>query len=81
MSTINKQLYDALLAAHVKDDLATKAAESVTAAQPEITNMREDIAEIKAKIALVETRMALVEKLQWLIVAGILGLLIRAFIA
>ena len=70
MSAINKELYDALLKAGAPDDLATAASKSVTENQASI---REDLVNIK-------TRLAMVEKLQWVVVAGVIGLLIKAFI-
>ena len=68
MSAINKELYDALLKAGTPDDMATAAARSVTEGQ---SSVREDLINIK-------TRLAMVEKLQWIIVVGVVGLVIKA---
>jgi|GEM_PF-2841543 len=66
MSTINKELYQALLEAKVSEEKAAAAAE---------TDMKlpTELAEIKA-------RLALVKKLQWVIIAGVIGLLLKAYI-
>lgn len=72
MSVINKQLYDALLAAKVPDDLATRAAESISIAP-------EDLNQLKLQLSSMEARLALVEKLQWPIFVGVIGLLIKAY--
>ncbi len=71
MSAINKELYDALLKAGISDNLATAAARSVTEGQ---SSIREDLINIK-------TRLAMVEKLQWVIVVGVVGLVIKALFA
>lgn len=67
MSTINKELYDALIEAKVSDEKATAAASSDV-------SVKEDIADIKA-------RLAVVERLQWAILLGVVGLIIKSFIA
>lgn len=77
MSAINKELYDALIKANVPDDLATKAAQSWTddsRAQAERVNI------INENISVINARLAIVEKLQWIIVAGVIALIIKAFI-
>jgi hypothetical protein len=74
MSAINKELYDALIEANVSDKKATAAAMSES-------SVREDIADMKTHIAVIEARLALAEKLQWGILLGVVGLLIKAFFA
>lgn len=66
MSTINKELYQALLEAKVSEEKAAAAAE---------TDMMlpNELAEIKA-------RLALVEMLQWVMIVGVIGLLLKACI-
>ncbi|KZX00053.1 hypothetical protein JL49_13205 [Pseudoalteromonas luteoviolacea] len=66
MSTINKELYQALLEANVSEEKAAAAAE---------TDMK-----IHTELAEVKARLALVEKLQWVVVAGVIGLLLKAYI-
>lgn len=73
MSAINKDLYDALIKANVSDELATKAARSVT-------EETDNINQIKQDIAVIQVRTAMVEKLQWVVVAGIIALVIQSFI-
>ena len=66
MSLINKELYDAPIEANVSEEKATAAAKSDT-------SIKKDIANIKA-------RLALVEKLQWGILLGIIGLVVKALL-
>ena len=66
MSTINKELYQALLEAKVSEEKAAAAAETDM-------SVHNELAEVKV-------RLALVEKLQWVIIAGVVGLLIKAYI-
>jgi hypothetical protein len=77
MSAINKEIYDALIAAKVPDDLATAAARSISeelqTSKSDVTTIREDLASIKA-------RLSLVEKLQWIVVAGVIGILVKSFL-
>ena len=67
MSVINKDLYDALIEANVSEEKATAAAVSDL-------SIKEDIADIKA-------RLAIAEKLQWGILLGVIGLLIKVFVS
>jgi hypothetical protein len=73
MSAINKDLYDALIKANVSDELAIKTARSVT-------EETDNINQIKQDIAVIQVRTAMVEKLQWVVVAGIIALVIQSFI-
>lgn len=73
MSVINKDLYDALIKANVSDEFAIKAARSVT-------EETDNINQIKQDIAVIQVRTAMVEKLQWVVVAGIIALVIQSFI-
>jgi hypothetical protein len=73
MSVINKQLYDALIAANVPEEKATAAAESVE-------EKVESIIIVEKELAVINARLAMVERLQWVIVAGVVGLLIKSFI-
>jgi hypothetical protein len=77
VSAINKELYDALVAAKVPDEIATAAARSLAEemrqSQTGLSGVREDLAELK-------DRLAVVEKLQWIVVAGVIGLLIKSFL-
>jgi len=77
MSAINKELYDALMRAKVPDEVATAAARSVAEelrdSQAGLSGVREELAGIKA-------RLVVVEKLQWVVVAGVIGLLIKSFL-
>lgn len=66
MTTINKALYRALLEAQVSEENASAAAETDMGPYHEL-------AEVKA-------RLALVEKLQWAVVIGVIGLLMKAYL-
>ena len=76
MGAINKELYDASLRARVPDEIGTAAARSVTEelreSQTGLSGVREEHAELKA-------RLAIVGKLQWVDVAGVIGLMIKSF--
>lgn len=74
MSVINKELYDALIEAKVSDAKATAAAKSDT-------SLKDDIAEINARMAGMDARLSIVEKLQWGILLGVVGLMIKSFLA
>lgn len=50
------------------DEIATKAARSVLKA------------DIDTRLAVPESRLGVIEKPQWVVVAGVIGLLIKAFI-
>jgi hypothetical protein len=77
VSAINKKLYDVLVAVKVPDEIATAAARSLAEemrqSQTGLSGVREDLAELK-------DRLAVVEKLQWIVVAGVIGLLIKSFL-
>ena len=66
MPTINKALYKALLEAQVSEENASVAAETDM-------SMHHEMAEVKA-------RLALVEKLQWAVIIGVIGLLMKAYL-
>ena len=66
MPTINKALYSALLEAQVSAENASAAAETDM-------NLHHELAEVKA-------RLALVEKLQWTVIIGVIGLLMKAYL-
>ena len=66
MPTINKALYKALLEAQVSEENASAAAETDM-------SLHHELAEVKA-------RLALVEKLQWAIIIGVIGLLMKAYL-
>lgn len=66
MPTTNKALYKALLEAQVSEENASAAAETDM-------SLHHELAEVKA-------RLALVEKLQWAIIIGVIGLLMKAYL-
>lgn len=78
MSAINKELYDALIQANVSDEIATKAAKSVS---EDTLSKSEDISQIRQDVAVMQARLAIVEKLQWIVVAGVVALVIKSFFA
>ena len=77
MSAINKELYDALVSAKVPDELATAAARSLN---EDTNSSKADIALIREDMANVKARLAMVERLQWIVVAGVIVLVIKAFV-
>ena len=66
MPTTNKALYKALLEAQVSEENASAAAETDM-------SLHHELAEVKA-------RLALAEKLQWAIIIGVIGLLMKAYL-
>ena len=88
MSVINKELYDALIIANVPEDKATAAAQSINQGfkaetmdlKSDISQVKSDISTIKVAMADVKARLALAEKLQWGILLGVAGLVIKSFV-
>lgn len=91
MTTLNQELYEALVAAGAPDDAAKRAAASVLsqnnfsqlATKEDIAALRaatkEDITQLDKRLVVVETRLATVEKLLWAVVLGVIALVLRAF--
>ncbi len=74
MTAINKELYDALREANVSE---AKAAAAASADAP----VKDEISAIKIKMVSIEARLAIVEKLQWGILLGVIGIVLKEFIA
>ncbi len=74
MSVINKELYDALIEAKVSDEKATRAAQSLD------QGLKSELSEIKVKVASIEARLVIAEKLQWGILLGVVGLIVKSFL-
>ncbi len=66
-TTINRELFEALKEAKVSEEKAYAAAETDM-------SIHQDLADIKA-------RLSLSEKLQWVVIAGVVGLLLKSFMA
>ena len=75
MSTINKELYDALIEAKVGEETATKAARSV---QGEEQNKR--LGNIDKRLIVVETKLDTINRLLWIVIAGVAGILIKTLL-
>ena len=63
-----------------KQDIAD-IKEDISNMKLDISNMKADIANMKLDIADLKARLLLVEKLQWAILIGVIGILIKDFIA
>jgi len=67
MSTLNKEIYEALLEAGVTADSASRAAESV------------EHSDLDKRLAIVETKLDTITKMMWIVVAGIIALVLKAY--
>jgi phage protein D len=76
MSVINKELYDALILAKVPEEKAAAAARPLG----DISQLKDDVSDLKVDIADVKARLSNVERLQWVVILGIVGLLIKSFL-
>jgi len=67
MSTLNKEIYEALLEAGVTKASASLAAESV------------EHSDLDKRLAIVETKLDTITKMMWIVVAGIIALVLKAY--
>ena len=56
------------------------AEESQNSSKKDVANIQQDISDIKVDIADLKARLTLVEKLQWAVLIGVIGLIIKGFI-
>ena len=75
MSTINKELYDALIEADVGDEKATKAARSMQG-----DKQNERLENIDKRLVIVETKVDTTNRLLWIVIAGVAGILIKTLL-
>ncbi len=75
MSTINKELYDALIEADVGYENATKAARSVQG-----DKQNERLENIDKRLVIVETKVDTTNRLLWIVIAGVAGILIKTLL-
>ena len=75
MSTINKELYDALIEANVGGEKATKAARSVQG-----DKQNERLENIDKRLVIVETKVDTTNRLLWIVIAGVAGILIKTLL-
>jgi hypothetical protein len=87
MTTINQELYEALVAAGAPDEAAKRAAASVLGHEQR-TDLatKADLAALDKRLAVVETRLSHVEnglnrleRLLWALLLGVLALLARGY--
>lgn len=80
MTMLNQELFEALLAAGAPDEAAKRAAASVLGHEQR-TDLatKADIAELDKRLAVVEAVLSRVDRLQWIVLAGMVALLARAF--
>ncbi len=67
MSILNKEIYEAFLEAGVAKDSAARAAESV------------EHSDLDKRLAIVETKLDAISKMMWIVIAGILALVLKAY--
>lgn len=75
MSTVNKELYDALLSAKVPEEKAAAAAAVDT---NDMTDLKVGLAELKADV---NARMAALERVGWGILLAVVGLIVKSLFA
>ena len=81
MSTMLKEVYDALKEAGASEEKASAAAVAVSAYQLNRGNLatKEDIAVLDKRLAVVEADLNRVERLLWAIVVGVIVTAIRVW--
>lgn len=54
--------------------------ENSIATKGDIQEVKTDIQEVKTELELMKARLSIVEKTQWIIIAGVLALVLKAFL-
>jgi len=67
MSTLNKEIYETFLEAGVAKESASRAAEAV------------EHSDLDKRLAIVETKLDAITKMMWIVVAGIVALVLKAY--
>ncbi|KAF3978486.1 MAG: hypothetical protein HFP77_01640 [Methylococcales symbiont of Iophon sp. n. MRB-2018] len=67
MSLLNKEIYEAFIEAGVAKESASLAAESV------------EHSDLDKRLAIVETKLDAISKMMWIVIAGILALVLKAY--
>jgi len=67
MSTLNKEIYEDFLEAGVAKESASRAAEAV------------EHSDLDKRLAIVETKLNAITKMMWIVVAGIVALVLKAY--
>lgn len=67
MSVLNKEVYEAFLEAGVAKESASRAAEAV------------DHSDLDKRLAIVETKLDAITKMMWMVIAGIIALVLKAY--
>ena len=67
MSILNKEIYEAFLEAGVTKESASRAAEAV------------EHSDLDKRLAIVETKLDTITKMMWIVVAGIIALVLKAY--
>ena len=75
MSSINKELYDALIEADISEEKATEAARSVQDGR-----QNERLENIDKRFVVVETKLDTTNRLLWIVIAGVAGILVKTLL-
>lgn len=67
MSILNKEIYEAFIEAGVAKESASRAAEAV------------EHSDMDKRLAIVETKLDAISKMMWIVIAGILALVLKAY--
>ncbi len=68
MSVLNKEVYEAFLEAGVAKESASRAAEAV------------EHSDLDKRLAIVETKLDAITKMMWMVIAGIIALVLKAYL-
>ena len=75
MSSINKELYDALIEANISEEKATAAARSVQDGK-----QNDRLENIDKRLVVVETKLDTTNRLLWVVIAGVAGILTKTLL-
>ena len=76
MEHIQLRLFNAFKRSGFNEDDAMDIA-SIVEKVSDVSDIRKDVSDIKIKIAVVETKLDNIQKINWIIVAGIISLLVK----
>ena len=79
MEHIQLRLFNAFKRSGFNEDDAMDIA-SIVEKVSDVSDIRKDVSDIKVRMAIVETKLDNIQKINWIIVAGIISLLVKEFL-
>ena len=79
MEHIQLRLFNAFKRSGFNEDDAMDIA-SIVEKVSDVSDIRKDVSDIKVRVAIIETKLDNMQKINWIIVAGIISLLIKEFL-